>query len=94
MKSNAFTFYHILLRKEVNILFYVNVFDYAGAATSLGLGWLRLNWQMVGEATLALCSVIEGILLMMSATAKSMTVAYILYILFGVIYHTMITVAK
>jgi thiamine transporter 2/3 len=69
-------------------------FDYTGAASSLGLGWLRFNWQMVGEATLALCSVIEGILLMISATTKSMVVAYILYVLFGVIYHTMITVAK
>jgi thiamine transporter 2/3 len=72
----------------------LNGFDYTGAATSLGLGWLRFNWQMVGEATLALCSIIEGILLMLSATTKSMTVAYILYVLFGVIYHTMITVAK
>jgi thiamine transporter 2/3 len=72
----------------------LNVFDYTGAATSLGLGWLHFNWQMVGEATLALCSVIEGILLMLSATTKSMAVAYILYVLFGVIYHTMITVAK
>jgi thiamine transporter 2/3 len=86
--------YCTLLRKQANIPLYVHVFDYAGAATSLGLGWLHFNWQMVGEATLALCSVIEGILLIMSAAARSMTVSYILYILFGVIYHTMITVAK
>ncbi|XP_023712947.1 folate transporter 1 [Cryptotermes secundus] len=65
-----------------------------GAATSLGLGWLRFNWQILGEAALALCSIIEGILLILSATTKSLAVAYILYVLFGVIYHTMITVAN
>lgn len=73
---------------------YVCVFYFTGAATSLGLGWLRFNWHVLGEATLALCSVIEGALLVMSSVTNSMVVAYILYILFGVIYHTMITVAK
>lgn len=65
-----------------------------GAATSLGVGWLCFNWQVMGEATLAVCSIIEGTLLVMSSVTKSMAVAYILYILFGVIYHTMITVAN
>jgi thiamine transporter 2/3 len=65
-----------------------------GAGTSLSLGWLRFNWQVVGEATLAVFSVIQGVLLIMSAMTKSMVVAYILYVLFGVIYHTIITVAK
>jgi thiamine transporter 2/3 len=74
--------------------FMLCVFECTGAATCLGLGWLRFNWQVLGEATLALCSVIEGTLLIMSAVTKSMVVAYILYVLFGVIYHTMITVAK
>jgi len=72
----------------------LRVFYFTGAATSLGLGWLRFNWQVMGEATLAVCSIIEGTLLVMSSVTKSMVVAYILYILFGVIYHTMITVAK
>jgi thiamine transporter 2/3 len=70
------------------------VLDHTGAATSLSFGWLRFNWQVLGEATLAVCSVIEGALLVMTAMTESMLVAYILYVLFGVIYHTMITVAK
>jgi thiamine transporter 2/3 len=65
-----------------------------GAAASLGCGWLRLNWQMVGEATLAICSVIEGTLLIVSTMASSLPAAYTYYILFGIIFHTMITVAK
>ncbi|PSN41002.1 Thiamine transporter 2 [Blattella germanica] len=65
-----------------------------GAAASLACGWLRLNWQVLGEATLAICSIIEGLLLIWSTYTNSMIVAYICYVLFGVIYHTMITVAK
>jgi thiamine transporter 2/3 len=67
---------------------------FLGATASLGCGWLRLNWQMMGEATLAVCSVIEGTLLILSTMASSLAVAYTYYILFGIIYHTMITVAK
>lgn len=70
------------------------IFYFTGAAASLGLGWLRFNWQVMGEATLAVCSIVEGALLVMSSVTKSMIVAYILYILFGVIYHSMITAAK
>jgi hypothetical protein len=67
---------------------------FSGAAASLSCGWLRLNWQMLGEATLAVFSVIEGALLILLTMASNLTVAYTYYILFGIIHHTMITVAK
>lgn len=67
---------------------------FSGAAASLGCGWLHLNWQMLGEATLAFFSLIEGTLLILLTMASSLTVAYTYYILFGIIYHTTITVAK
>jgi thiamine transporter 2/3 len=67
---------------------------FSGAAASLGCGWLRLNWQMLGEASLAFFSVAEGTLLILLTMASNLTVAYTYYILFGIIYHTMITVAK
>jgi thiamine transporter 2/3 len=70
------------------------IFYFSGAAASLGYGWLRLNWQMMGEVTLAVCSVVEGTLLILSTMASSLAVAYTYYILFGIIYHTMITVTK
>ncbi|KAJ9581500.1 hypothetical protein L9F63_023326 [Diploptera punctata] len=65
-----------------------------GGATSLGCGWLRFNWQVLGESTLALCSIIQGILLIIIATADTMAVEYICYVCYGVLYHTMITVAN
>ncbi|PSN41001.1 Folate transporter 1 [Blattella germanica] len=65
-----------------------------GAATSLGCGWLRFNWQILGESTLAVCSIIEGVLLIIIATANTLIVEYICYVAYGVIFHTMITVAN
>ncbi|GFG28335.1 hypothetical protein Cfor_09087 [Coptotermes formosanus] len=65
-----------------------------GATASLGCGWLRLNWQMLGEATLAVFSIIEGALLILLTMTNNLMVAYTYYILFGIIYHTMITVAN
>ncbi|PNF28260.1 Thiamine transporter 2 [Cryptotermes secundus] len=70
------------------------IYTVIGATASLGCGWLRLNWQMVGEATLAICSLIEGTLLIVSTMANSLPAAYTYYILFGIIFHTMITVAN
>jgi len=67
---------------------------FSGAAASLGCGWLRLNWQMLGEANLAFFSVIEGALLILLTMASNLMVAYVYYILFGIIHHTMITVAR
>jgi thiamine transporter 2/3 len=67
---------------------------FSGATASLGCGWLRLNWQMLGEATLAVFSIIEGALLILLTMTNNLMVAYTYYILFGIIYHTMITVAK
>ncbi|XP_069676610.1 thiamine transporter 1-like [Periplaneta americana] len=65
-----------------------------GAVTSLLCGWVTLNWQVYGEATLAACALVEGALLMLSTQTDTMLVAYVYYILFGVIHHTMITVAN
>lgn len=70
------------------------IYTVIGAAASLSCGWLRLNWQMLGEATLAVFSVIEGALLILLTMASNLTVAYTYYILFGIIHHTMITVAN
>ena len=66
----------------------------SGAATSLGCGWLRFNWKVLGESTLAVCSIIQGVLLIITAVADTMVVEYICYVSFGVLHHTMITVAK
>ncbi|XP_067009605.2 thiamine transporter 1 isoform X2 [Anabrus simplex] len=65
-----------------------------GAATALACGWLKLDWRILGEAALALCSILQGIALLISSFSSSLILAYCLYIIFGVLYHTMITIAN
>ncbi|XP_015587819.1 thiamine transporter 1 [Cephus cinctus] len=65
-----------------------------GAATVFGVGKLQLNWPLVGEAMLSIFSFIEGILLLLIACTYNIWLSYTVYILFGVIYHTIVTVAS
>ncbi|XP_012278659.1 thiamine transporter 2-like [Orussus abietinus] len=65
-----------------------------GAITVFGVGKLRLNWDLVGEATLSIFSFIEGILLLLAARTGNIWLSYAVYVTFGVIYHTIVTVAS
>lgn len=65
-----------------------------GAVTVFGVGTVRINWQLFGEITLSIFSIIEGILLFVSYKSSDIWLLYGVYIAFGVIYHTVITVAR
>nr|CAD7417519.1 unnamed protein product [Timema cristinae] len=65
----------------------------SGAGAALCCGWLRLNWRRAGEVCLAVCSLVEGSVLILAATCSSMWVAYTCHIVFGVMFNTMITIA-
>ncbi|XP_033209623.1 thiamine transporter 1 isoform X2 [Belonocnema kinseyi] len=65
-----------------------------GAAAVFGVGALRVNWPLLGEITLSIFSFIEGILLFVSFESHNIWILYAVYIAFGVIYHTVITVAS
>ncbi|XP_046392180.1 thiamine transporter 1-like [Ischnura elegans] len=65
-----------------------------GALATLACGLLRLNWEFVGEFTLAAVSGIEGLVMILSAIAKTLWLEYICYIIFGIFYHSMVTVAS
>nr|CAD7441102.1 unnamed protein product [Timema bartmani] len=65
-----------------------------GASAALSCGWLRLNWRRAGEICLAVCSLVEGGVLIIAATCNSMWVAYTCHIVFGVMFNTMITIAN
>ncbi|KAK7873429.1 hypothetical protein R5R35_000214 [Gryllus longicercus] len=65
-----------------------------GAAASFACGWLTLNWSLVGEMVLALCSVLQGTALLVSAFSSSLWLAYGMYVVFGMLYHPMITIAN
>lgn len=65
-----------------------------GAGTVLACSWLKLNWSVLGEPTLAVCALIQGGLLIASSLTHYIWVSYCLYVAFGVLYHTIITITN
>ncbi|XP_042890342.1 thiamine transporter 1-like isoform X1 [Penaeus japonicus] len=64
------------------------------ALAAFGVGYFHLNWSLFGEGTLALISLIDGILLIFMGLTSWIWVAYINYILFRVSYQVLITIAS
>lgn len=69
-------------------------FVFVGAAATMMMGKVKLNWHRVGESVLALCSICCGLVLYLMAWTNSLVLAYVTYVIFTVIFHMMITVAK
>lgn len=70
------------------------IYTIIGAVSSLACGWLRFNWKLTGELFLTICSLLQGSALLISALTSSLWVAYPLYIVFGILYHTMMTITN
>ncbi|XP_014210232.1 thiamine transporter 2-like [Copidosoma floridanum] len=58
------------------------------------IGHLRLNWSLLGEPILAIFSLIGGLLLGVLCISHNIWIMYGAYIAFGVIYHSIITIAN
>ncbi|KAL7643529.1 UNVERIFIED_CONTAM: hypothetical protein RMT77_005511 [Armadillidium vulgare] len=65
-----------------------------GALTAFGIGYLHLNWALVGELTLAAISLFDGVLLVIMGFTSEIWVGYVNYIVFRVSYQILITVAS
>lgn len=65
-----------------------------GAVSSFLCGKIRVNWEKYGELVLALCSLGQGAILLVMSMAGSLMTSYVTYILFAIMYYTMITIAK
>ncbi|XP_049803676.1 thiamine transporter 1-like [Schistocerca nitens] len=70
------------------------IYTIIGAISSLACGWLRFNWQLIGELFLTICSLLQGSALLISALTNSLWVSYALYIVFGILYHTVMTITN
>ncbi|XP_045584777.2 thiamine transporter 2 [Procambarus clarkii] len=64
------------------------------ALAAFGVGYLHLNWEFLGEGTLAVISLIDGLLLCFMGLTSSIIVGYINYIFFRVSYQVLITIAS
>lgn len=65
-----------------------------GTIGALVAGSIHTDWKTKGEIVLAICSLIEGGVLLMASQTTEIFVAYAAYIIFGALYHFMITIAS
>lgn len=65
-----------------------------GAGTVFCIGKIKLNWNLIGDVTLSVFSFLEGVILVTASYNDNIWYLYGSYIIFGVIYHTMATVAR
>ncbi|KAL2718818.1 thiamine transporter 1-like [Vespula squamosa] len=65
-----------------------------GASTVFIISKIPLNWPVIGDIVLTLFSLMEGGLIILCSYNYNIWVLYTAYIIFGVIYHTMVTVAS
>ena len=71
------------------------ILTFFGAVSALIAGYMTSNKiEKFGLWILTACSLIQGSLILYSGFTTSVWVAYILYILFGMLYMFMITIAR
>ena len=58
------------------------------------LGFIKLNWTLIGELTLAIISLLDALMLFLMASTNSIYVAYVGYVVFRSLYQMLITVAS
>lgn len=71
-----------------------SLYTIIGTATVFCIGKLPFNWSVIGDVVVSFMSFVEGILLLISSYTYNIWLLYGVYILFGIIYHTMVTVAS
>lgn len=65
-----------------------------GFLGALSTAYLKIDWRQKGELVLAICSIVEGSLMILNSQAESIFVSYVCYTIFGGLYHFMITIAS
>ncbi|XP_076282411.1 thiamine transporter 1-like [Lasioglossum baleicum] len=65
-----------------------------GTMTVFCIGKVPFNWSLIGDTVVSLMSFMEGILLVVSSYSYNIWLLYLSFIIFGIIYHTMVTVAS
>ncbi|TGZ56617.1 thiamine transporter 2 [Temnothorax longispinosus] len=70
------------------------IYAIVGAVTVFCVGRVQLNWTLLGDLTLSIFSLLEGGILLGCSYSYNIWLLYFGYVIFGVIYHTMVTVAS
>ncbi|XP_011700298.1 PREDICTED: thiamine transporter 2-like isoform X2 [Wasmannia auropunctata] len=70
------------------------IYAIVGAVTVFCVGKIQLNWTLLGDMMLSVFSLLEGGILLGLSYSYNIWFLYAGYIICGVIYHTMVTVAS
>ncbi|XP_057665479.1 thiamine transporter 1-like isoform X1 [Diorhabda carinulata] len=63
-----------------------------GFLGALIAGIIKTNWRMKGELTLTMCSILQAFAIIYSSRTEKVFLSYVCYVIFGGLYHFMITV--
>jgi thiamine transporter 2/3 len=66
----------------------------SGFLVALLAGYLRFNWEVKGEVTLGIFSLIQGLLIVVISQTEYIFLCYAFYIVYGILYHFMVTIAS
>ncbi|KAK7573370.1 hypothetical protein V9T40_010561 [Parthenolecanium corni] len=70
------------------------IYTLLSAAAAFSFGYVKIDWKIYGELLLGVCTLLEGVLILWSSKVTVMIHAYLVYILFGALYHVMMTVSN
>lgn len=70
------------------------VYTLLAALVAFLIGLIRLNWKIFGEGIFSLASFAQMGLVLGCALTNEIVVGYVVYILFAIIYHSSITIAR
>ncbi|KAL0269206.1 UNVERIFIED_CONTAM: hypothetical protein PYX00_007013 [Menopon gallinae] len=70
------------------------VYSILGAAAAFGIGYIKLPWQKWGEFTLGILTLVQAACIFGAAYLTNLYFAYAVYIAFGILYHSAITIAS
>ncbi|XP_065218297.1 thiamine transporter 1-like isoform X2 [Planococcus citri] len=70
------------------------VYTLFSAFAAFCFGYVKVDWKIYGEIVLGVCTFLEGVLILWSSHTNIILHAYIAYILFGILYHIMMTVSN
>ncbi|XP_015174418.1 PREDICTED: thiamine transporter 1-like [Polistes dominula] len=70
------------------------VYAVIGALTVYTVAKIPLNWPLIGDIMVTIFAFMEGALIILCSYSYNIWVQYAAYVVFGVIYHTMVTVAS
>ncbi|RZC41219.1 Folate carrier domain containing protein [Asbolus verrucosus] len=65
-----------------------------GFLVALLAGYLKIDWKIKGEVTLALFSLIQGVLIVIISQTSYIFLCYAFYVVFAILYHFMVTIAS